>query len=78
MNSDPINNSSSTRIWIPVGSAIFVLALTVSALVVPQLRLLHVLQALIYVTIVILARRHKHPEPFTSDRLSRDRSSGFP
>lgn len=48
---------SAMRIWIPVGAAIFCLALAVSALVVPQLRLLHILQALIYVAVVILARR---------------------
>ena len=44
--------------WIPIGSALFVVALGVSALVVPQLRLLHLLQALIYVAIIILARRN--------------------
>jgi hypothetical protein len=43
-------------VWIPIGAALFVLALGVSALVVPQLRLLHLLQAFIYV--VILARRN--------------------
>lgn len=34
------------------------MALTVSALIIPQLRLLHLLQALIYVAVVILARRN--------------------
>lgn len=57
MNSEPIG-SLWTRVWVPVGAALFVLALTVSAIVVPQLRLLHFLQALIYVAIVILARRN--------------------
>lgn len=33
-------------------------ALTISALFVPQLRLLHLLQAFVYVAIVILARRN--------------------
>lgn len=58
MNSEPAIGSSWTRVWIPVGAVIFVLALTGSAVVVPQLRLLHFLQALIYVAIVILARRN--------------------
>jgi hypothetical protein len=47
---------SATRLWIPIGAALFTVALIVSAVVVPELRLLHVLQALIYVAIVILAR----------------------
>ena len=58
MNSEPAVGSSWTSVWIPVGAALFVLALTVSAMVVPQLRLLHFLQAFIYVAIVILARRN--------------------
>ena len=36
---------------------LFIVVLTVSALVVPQLRVLHFLQALIYIAGVILARR---------------------
>jgi hypothetical protein len=58
MNRDPVKGSSSTLVWIPIGAALFLLALTISALVVPQLRLLHLLQAFIYVAIVILARRN--------------------
>jgi hypothetical protein len=50
--------TSSTRIWIPIGAALFLVALMVSALVVPQLRLLHLLQALPYFAVVILARRN--------------------
>jgi hypothetical protein len=49
---------SLTTLWIPIGAVLFVVALTVSAVVVPQLRLLHTLQALIYVAVVILARRN--------------------
>ena len=49
--------SSATRVWIPVGAGLFIVALAVSALVVPQLRSLHVLQALIYVAVVALAHR---------------------
>ncbi len=49
---------SLTRIWIPTGAALFIIALIVSAMVVPQLRLLHFLQAFIYVAVIILARRN--------------------
>ena len=45
------------RLSIPVGVGLFIFALAVSAAVVPQLRLLHLLQALIYVAILILTRR---------------------
>jgi hypothetical protein len=45
-------------VWIPIGAAIFLVALAISALVVPELRLLHFLQALIYVAVVILGRRN--------------------
>ena len=58
MNRERAAGSSSTRVWIPVGCVLFVIALIVSALVVPELRLLHVLQALVYVAVVILARRN--------------------
>jgi hypothetical protein len=51
------DGSSSTRTWIQVGAGLFIIALIVSALAVPQLRLLHFLQSLIYIAIVILARR---------------------
>lgn len=48
--------------WVQVsvllGSLLFVLALTVSAFFVPQLRLLHFLQALIYVAVIALAHRN--------------------
>ena len=47
-----------TRVWIPTGAVIFVVALTGSALIIPQLRPLHLLQALVYVAVVILARRN--------------------
>jgi hypothetical protein len=55
---DPTAGSLYTHVWIPIGAALFVIALGVSALVVPQLRLLHFLQALIYVAVVFLARRN--------------------
>ena len=58
MNSIPAKRSSSTHVWIPIGAGLFLVALAVSAVAVPQLRLLHLLQALIYVAVVTLARRN--------------------
>ena len=46
------------RIGLLVGSGLFILALIISAAVVPQLRLLHVLQGLIYPAVLILAWRN--------------------
>ena len=57
MNPHPQNGSSSTRVWIPIGAGLFLVALAVSAVAVPELRPLHFLQALIYVAVAILARR---------------------
>lgn len=57
MNKLPPSGSAATRVWIPIGAALFLIALAGSAIVVPQLRLLHALQALIYVAIIVLARR---------------------
>src|SRR5688572_4416640 len=58
MNRDSATRLSATRVWIPSGAALFVLALIGSALILPELRLLHLLQALIYVGVVNLARRN--------------------
>ena len=58
MNSIPAKRSSSTHVWIPIGAGLFLVALAVSAVAVPELRPLHFLQALIYVAVVILARRN--------------------
>jgi hypothetical protein len=58
MNRDSATWISATRVWIPIGAALFTVALIVSALVVPELRLLHLLQALIYAAVVILARHN--------------------
>ena len=57
MNPYSPNRYSSTDVWISIGAGLFLVALAVSALVVPQLRLLHLLQAFIYVAVVIFARR---------------------
>jgi|SRR5215469_13431633 len=49
---------ASTRVWIPLGCVLFIIALAGSAIVVPQLRVLHVLQALVYIAVPILAWRN--------------------
>jgi hypothetical protein len=55
--------SVMTRVWIPIGATIFIFALIGSAVFVPSLRVLHTFQALIYVAVVLLARRN-HPAGF--------------
>lgn len=47
-----------TRVWIPLGAGLFIIALIGSAVAVPQLLLLHVFQALIYVAVILFARRN--------------------
>ena len=49
---------SSAGVWVYIGAAIFLVALVVSAILVPELRLLHFFQALIYVAVIVLARRN--------------------
>jgi hypothetical protein len=58
MNQHQLSGSAWWRMWIPIGALLFLLALWVSAFVAAKLRLLHVLQALIYIAVVILARRN--------------------
>ena len=58
MNDGSVNLSLATRVWIPIGAGLFLVALAISAVAVPELRPLHFLQALIYVAVVILARRN--------------------
>lgn len=53
----PDPKSRWTRVWIPIGAGLFIFALVGSAVAVPQLRLLHAFQALIYVAVILLARR---------------------
>jgi hypothetical protein len=48
---------SSTQLWITVGAVLFLVALLISAILVPALRVLHSLQALIYVAVIVLAHR---------------------
>lgn len=55
---DPLNGPHSAQVWTYIGAALFLVALLVSAIVVPQLRLLHSFQALIYLAVIVLARRN--------------------
>jgi hypothetical protein len=52
----PRGSALTLSIWI--GAGLFLIALAGSALIIPELRLLHLLQALIYVAIIVLARRN--------------------
>ena len=58
MNPHPQNGSSSTRVWVPIGAGLFLVALAVSAAAVPELRPLHFLQALIYVAVILVRRNN--------------------
>jgi hypothetical protein len=54
----PVRGSRWTRVWIPLGAGLFIVALMGSAVVAPQLRLPHAFQALIYLAVIFLARRN--------------------
>jgi hypothetical protein len=54
----PVVGSRWVQVSILVGVGLFILALTVSAVFVPQLRLLHLFQALIYVFVIVLTRQN--------------------
>jgi hypothetical protein len=58
MNQDPVSDPRWIQISIPIGAGLFILALALSAALIPQLRLLHLLQALIYVAVIVLTRRN--------------------
>jgi hypothetical protein len=58
MKLEQVGGSVWTRVWIPLGAGLMIVALAGSAAVVPQLRLLHLFQALIYVAVILLARRN--------------------
>jgi hypothetical protein len=58
MGQDPAGSSRWTRVSIAIGVVLFMFALAGSAFWVPQLRLLHVLQAMIYVAVFVLARKN--------------------
>lgn len=57
-SSDNRRASAWRGFGIPIGCALFIVALVGSAAVVPQLRLLHFFQALIYVAVIYLSRRN--------------------
>jgi len=50
-------SASWINVCIIAGSVMFVFALTVAAIFAPQWRVLHVAQALIYVAVIVLARK---------------------
>jgi len=49
---------SVAQVWTFIGATFFLVALLVSAILVPDLRILHFFQALIYVAVIVLARRN--------------------
>lgn len=59
MEPNQVPGSQWTHVWIPLGAGLFIFALTGSAVAVPQLRPLHAFQALIYVGVILLARRNR-------------------
>jgi hypothetical protein len=59
MDQNSPTGSRWVNVSIYVGTAIFLLALTMSALIIPQLRLLHFFQALIYIAIIALTRQNR-------------------
>ncbi len=46
-----------TQMWVYVGATLFLVALLVSAIVDPELSVLHCFQALIYLAVIVLVRR---------------------
>lgn len=52
------NRYTKVELAIVVSACIFIFALAVSAYFEPRIRLLHTLQALIYIFVIVLARRH--------------------
>jgi len=53
-----VGGSRWKRVSITIGVGLFLLALLLSAILVPQLRLLHLFQALIYLAVIALTRRN--------------------
>jgi hypothetical protein len=58
MRQNPVSASRWIRVSIALGVGLFLLALLLSAVFVPQLRLLHLFQALIYVAVIVLTGRN--------------------
>ena len=73
LNAQRIEDGHRVRTWtnrvLLTGAAIFVMALFWSAVLDPTIRLLHALQSLIYVAVVVLARRNS---PWGSPRPPRE------
>jgi hypothetical protein len=58
MNEIPLANGSTwVRVSIAIGVGLFLLALAVSAAIIPQLRLLHLLQSFPYLAVLVLTGR---------------------
>ncbi len=55
---DWVSGPRSTQVWTYIGATLFLVALLVSAIVIPELRLLHSFQALIYIAVIVLVRRN--------------------
>jgi hypothetical protein len=58
MRQNPVSGPRWIRVSISIGVGLFILALTLSAVFVPQLCFLHLLQALIYVAVIVLTGRN--------------------
>jgi hypothetical protein len=58
MRQNPAGSSRWTRLSIAIGAGLFIVCLALSAVIVPQLRLLHIFQALIYVAVIVLTRQN--------------------
>ncbi len=58
MHQERLARDIPTLVWIDVGAMLFIVALIVSAVMVPELRPLHVLQGMIYVAVIVLAHRN--------------------
>jgi hypothetical protein len=57
LRNEELSGSRWRDILIPIGAGLFIIALIGSATIIPQLRILHFLQALIYIAVIILAGR---------------------
>jgi hypothetical protein len=58
MRPGSVRGSRWIRVSIAIGVGLFLFALAVSATYIPQLRLLHFFQALIYVAVIVLTWRN--------------------
>jgi hypothetical protein len=58
MKENPVDSSRWIRVSIAIAVGLFNLCLVLSAIIVPQLSLLHVFQSLIYVAVLVLTRRN--------------------